>query len=146
MKKVFIASVFFIAFGFSGFAQDWFTNFDKAKQEASQSHHNIILVFQGSDWCTPCIKLDKEIWSTAEFQELAKDHFVMMQADFPRKKANKLPEDIAEQNGMLAEKYNQQGYFPFVVVLNPEGKVLGNAGYEKMSPTEYYNKLTSFEK
>lgn len=136
-----ICGVFF----FQGLtAQDWQTNFDTAKDMAQKSSNNIILVFQGSDWCAPCIKLDREIWSSKEFQNLAKDHFVMLKADFPRKKSNKLPEEQEARNKSLAAKYNPNGYFPYVVVLDPTGNVLGQAGYEKASPKAYFNKLNSF--
>lgn len=129
----------------SSFSQDWKTNFDETKVEAIKKNQNIVLVFQGSDWCAPCIKLDKEIWSSQEFQKLSKDHFVMLKADFPRKKANKLSEELTLQNGKLAEKYNNQGFFPLVVLLDKNGEVLGKMGYEKISPSEYFKKLTAFE-
>ncbi len=125
-------------------AQDWLTNIDEAKKQASELDRNIILVFQGSDWCAPCIKLEKEIWSSQEFQAYAKDHFVMLKADFPRKKQNALSPDQQEHNEGLAEKYNRDGYFPFVVVLDGSGKVLGESGYKKISPAEYIILLTSF--
>ncbi len=125
-------------------AQQWYTNFEDAKEIATKNNKNIVLVFQGSDWCAPCIKLDKEIWSTEEFQKLASDKFVMLQADFPRRKANKLPENLRQQNNLLAEKYNNHGYFPLVVVLDYKGEVLGKMGYEKISPIEYFKKLTAF--
>lgn len=125
-------------------AQDWKTDFDKAQDLAQKNNKNIVLVFQGSDWCAPCIKLDREIWSSSEFQDLAKDRFVMLKADFPRRKKNQLPEAQEARNKSLAAKYNPNGYFPYVVVLNPSGKVLGQAGYEKTSPKAYFNKLNSF--
>ncbi|AUC76361.1 thioredoxin family protein [Olleya sp. Bg11-27] len=127
------------------FSQEWHTDITKAKSLASKNNTNIILVFQGSDWCAPCIKLDKEIWSTSTFQKLSKDHFVMLQADFPKRKQNKLSSELQEHNNQLAESYNPNGYFPFVVVLNAKGKVLGNLGYEKTTPELFYKKLTAFE-
>ncbi len=146
MKKAFYISVVFLITSFSASAQQWITNFDEAKETASKSNQNIVLVFQGSDWCAPCIKLDKEIWSNSEFKKLSKDHFVMLQADFPKRKQNKLSEALQEHNNKLAEKYNPNGYFPFVVVLDTSGNVLGNLGYEKTAPTLFYNKLVAFEK
>ncbi len=125
-------------------AQDWQTDFDEAQDLAQKNNKNIVLVFQGSDWCAPCIKLDREIWSSNEFQDLAKDSFVMLKADFPRRKKNQLPEAQEAKNKSLAAKYNPNGYFPYVVVLNPSGKVLGQTGYEKTSPKAYFNKLNSF--
>ena len=101
---------------FSAFAQDWQTNIDTAKVLAKKGNHNIVLVFQGSDWCAPCIKLDKEIWSTEEFKDYAQKHYVMLKADFPRKNKNALSPEQQEKNNKLAEVYNSNGYFPFVVV------------------------------
>lgn len=145
MKNIFTFSLL-VLFSLSSFAQEWKTNFEEAKKEATNNNKNILLVFQGSDWCGPCIKLDKEVWSTLEFQNLSKNHFVMLKADFPRKKANKLSESLTIQNRKLAEKYNKEGFFPLVVVLSKEGNVLGKMGYEKTNPTAYFKKLTDFEK
>ncbi len=145
MKKILCFSALALVFSFNMLGQNWETNFDEAKQTATKNNENIVLVFQGSDWCGPCIKLNKEIWSSSEFKKLSKDHFVMLKADFPRKKANKLSKEQTAQNAKLAELYNKQGYFPLVVVLNSNGKVLGKMGYEKISPKAYFKKLTSFE-
>ncbi len=125
-------------------AQEWLTDFDQAKEIAREKKQNILLVFQGSDWCAPCIKLDKEIWSTGEFKNFAKEHFVMLQADFPRKKKNQLEKIQQEKNNTLAEIYNKQGFFPHVVVLDNKGAVLGRTGYKKISPAEYIKLLSSF--
>lgn len=146
MKNRYFLSVLLFFLCLSSFGQDWTTNFEEAKQQASKNNQNIVLVFQGSDWCAPCIKLDKEIWSTKEYKNLAKTKFVMVKADFPRKKTNKLATELELQNKKLADKYNTQGYFPFVVVLDKNGKTLGNMGYEKVTPTQYFNKLVSFIK
>lgn len=125
-------------------AQGWQTDFDEAKKMATENNRNIVLVFSGSDWCAPCIKLETEIWSTEEFKNYAKDNFVLLKADFPRKKANRLSDSQQEKNNQLAEKYNKQGYFPLVVVLDKNTIVLGTTGYEKMDPSEYIKLLSSF--
>ncbi len=126
-------------------AQDWNVNLESAKEQAEQESKNIILVFSGSDWCAPCIKLEKNIWDSAEFQKTAADKWVMLKADFPRKKANRLSKEQTQENEMLAEKYNQNGYFPLVVVLDKSGKVLGTTGYKDFSPSDYIIHLQSFE-
>ena len=143
MYKITLSILLFLVFN-SVNAQDWLTNFDDAKIEANKKDQHIILVFQGSDWCAPCIKLNQEIWSSPEFIAYSKDHFVMLKADFPRKSKNKLVDTQQEKNNQLMEKYNKQGYFPFVAVLDKDGNVLGNTGYKKTSPTEYINLLNSF--
>lgn len=143
MKKI-ICSGAFLLLSFFGFSQTWLTDFEEAKIIAEKESKKIVLVFQGSDWCAPCMKLDKEIWSTEEFKTYAAENYVMLQADFPKRKANKLPEEQQQKNNALAEKYNQQGFFPHVVVLSASGKVLGKLGYEKTTPSAYIKKLDSF--
>lgn len=127
------------------YGQFWQTDLTKAKEMAAAEGKSIVLVFQGSDWCAPCIKLDKEIWSDPEFQEYAKDHFVMLKADFPRRKKNALSEEQTKANAALAEKYNQKGYFPLVVLLDPEGGVLGTTGYKPVSVQEYIDILNALK-
>ena len=145
MKKVFV--FIFISFLFNTVkAQEWFTDYNEAVRIASEKNRNIVLVFQGSDWCAPCIKLERELWSSDVFKNFAKDHFVMLKADFPRKKANQLDKNQQEKNDKLAEKYNKEGNFPFVIVLDKNGKVLGQTGYKRITPEEYIKLLTDFEK
>ena len=142
MKKLISLSLLLLT-GFVMNSQNWVNDLDDAKKMASEKNVPIILVFQGSDWCAPCIKLDKEIWSTQEFIEYANEHYVMLKADFPRKKKNALEKGQQEKNNDLAEKYNKNGYFPFVVVLNNEGKVLNELGYKKSNPNDYIKLLNS---
>jgi hypothetical protein len=68
----------------------------------------------------------------------------MLQADFPRRKANVLPEKQTKANAALAEKYNTSGVFPFVVMLDSDGNVLGQTGYKKTTPDLYIKELNAF--
>lgn len=145
MKKIILILIAAFAFT-SAFSQEWQIDFDTAKALASKKQKPIILVFQGSDWCAPCMKLEREVWSTEEFKSYAKDHYVMLQADFPKRKKNALPETQQAHNNALAEKYNSKGFFPFVVVLDANGKVLGETGYLKTTPKDYIKHLNSFIK
>jgi len=126
-------------------AQNWETNFEKAKNRASTEGKNIVLVFSGSDWCIPCMKLEKEIWKSNEFIKDSDKHFVLFRADFPKRKANKLSEEQQKENDRLAEIYNKNGLFPLVAVLDKNGKVLGTTAYKNVSPNEYISLLHSFE-
>ena len=125
-------------------AQEWQTDFETAKKIAAEKDEHIVLVFQGSDWCAPCIKLDREIWNTKEFKNYAAANFVLLKVDFPRKKKNKLESIQQQKNNSLMEKYNKNGFFPFVAVLDKNGNVLGTTGYKKMKPAEYIKLLASF--
>ena len=142
MKKILVLLIMLLPFMMQ--AQDWQTDFETAKSLAAEQDKPIILVFQGSDWCAPCIKLEKEIWSSEDFIAYSKEHYIMLKADFPRKRQNSLSAEQQEKNNALAEKYNKEGYFPLVVVLDKEGKVLGTTGYKKLTPSEYIEFLNSF--
>jgi len=145
MKKSLILVLLFIASLNPVNAQEWYTNISTAQQEAATKDLPIILVFKGSDWCAPCIKLDRDVFKTEEFQLYAKDHFVLLEADFPKRKKNALPEALQNHNNALAEKYNKRGIFPFVVVLDKNGHVLGETGYKKITPADYIKHLESFK-
>jgi len=144
MKKIITIIFFFLSS--LGFAQHWSTNFEEAKAKATAENKIIVLVFSGSDWCAPCIKLDKNVWQSEEFKAYADEKLVLVRADFPKKKANVLPEALQNSNKALAEKYNQEGYFPLVVVLNAQGKVIAKKGYENQNATKYVAELQALIK
>lgn len=146
MNRIIVALLVMVVSVSATMAQEWQTDINVAKEIASKESKPIILVFQGSDWCAPCIKLDREIWSTDVFKKYAKEHYVMLKADFPRKKKNALSETQTKANALLAEKYNKQGFFPFVVVLDSNGKVLGESSYKKTTPENYIKELNAFTK
>ena len=136
--KYFLLIVFILSLNTARLsAQDWRTDWDIARVEAEQANKKLILVFSGSDWCIPCIKLEKEIWESSSFTQYAEQYYVLFRADFPKRKKNKLPEMIQKLNDRLASKYNSKGYFPLVVVLDAKGKVKGQLGYEKLTPEAY---------
>ena len=135
MKKLVVVITLFLSNCL--FSQNWQTNFDDAKALAIKENKNIVLVFSGSDWCAPCIKLEKTVWMSDAFQKEATKSWVTYKADFPKKKANQLAPELTEQNKKLAEKYNSGGSFPLVVLLDKNGKVLGMTGFKNVSAEEY---------
>lgn len=146
MKKNLLTILFLFVSLYTLSAQEWHKDFAEAKKLAAAQHKPIILVFQGSDWCAPCIKLDRSVWSTNTFKAYAKDHYIMVQADFPRKKSNSLTTAQVDANKKLAEIYNKNGIFPLVVVLDKAGNVLGETSYKKLSPENYIKDLNTFIK
>ncbi|WP_378176859.1 thioredoxin family protein [Aquimarina sp. SS2-1] len=135
-KIIFIMILMLMGLG-SLTAQEWLTDFNEAKKNASDTNKHIVLVFAGSDWCAPCIKLERQILNTEKFLQYAKENYILVKADFPRKKKNQLPKELQEQNTLLAEAYNKSGGFPLVVLLDKEGKKLGEIGYKKVTPDGY---------
>ncbi len=127
-------------------AQNWGNNIETAKEVAKKENKNILLVFSGSDWCAPCIKLNKNIFQSEVFKLEAEKKWILVKADFPKKKANLLSPQLTENNKKLAEKYNKAGNFPLVVLLNPDGKILGLESFKNLNATEYVKILNNLEK
>ncbi len=122
----------------------WTTDLPKALDQAKTEKKAVLLNFTGSDWCPWCIKFDKEVFSTSEFAQYAKDHLVLVLVDFPRKK--ELSAKLHEANKALQKKYEVDG-FPTYVVLNAEGKEIGRqVGYEAGGPKAFVEKLDGYKK
>jgi len=136
-----------VAVGFlfaqAGIAQDvkpaapeaqWLTSFDKASAESQKSGKPILADFTGSDWCPWCIKLRQEVFNTKAFQDWAAKNVVLLELDFPRKKA----QDAATKkaNAELAKKYKIEG-FPTVIFMSATGAQLGHSGYQQGGPSPW---------
>lgn len=139
-------SFLFLLMTVFGYSQNWHTSFEEAKIKAEKENKNILLVFSGSDWCGPCMRLEKIVWKSPEFQIEADTNWVIYRADFPRKKINQLSPERAESNNKLAEKYNKHGSFPLVLLLDKKGKIIGSTGFKNASASEYIKLIHSFEK
>ncbi len=139
-----IIHVFLFLLSFSLTAQNWETDWKVATQKSKKNNQKLILVFSGSDWCIPCIKLEKEIWEAESFKAYALENYVLLRADFPKRKKNALSKEKQTHNDKLAERFNASGYFPLVVVISPEEKVLGQLGYEKSTPEKYIELINAF--
>jgi protein disulfide-isomerase len=119
---------------------EWHTDLAKAQAKAKAEKKMVMLDFTGSDWCGWCIKLNKEVFSTDEFAEYAKKNLVLVEVDFPRKK--EMSAEQKKANQALQTKYKIQGY-PTLIVLDGEGKQVGQLGYVKGGPKAW---IEEFEK
>jgi protein disulfide-isomerase len=122
----------------------WLTDLDKAKATAKEEKKLVLLDFTGSDWCPPCKALHKNVLSSKEFADFAKDNLVLVEVDFPQQK--KLPEAQKKANETLAKEFKIEG-FPTIVVLDPDGKQLSkDVGYSGQSAKEFVAKLQKLKK
>lgn len=122
----------------------WRTDFEKAKDEAKKEHKLVLLKFSGSDWCVPCIRMEKEIFNSEAFSAFASEDLVMVNADFPRKKGS-LNQAVIKQNEALAEQYDKEGHFPYTVLLDADGKVLKTwDGYKGNQPDVFIDQIKAY--
>jgi thioredoxin-related protein len=103
---------------------EWNTDYDTALATAKSSHKYVLIDFNGSDWCGPCIEMKKVVFSTPAFATYAKKNLILLDIDYPQQK--KLPDALKKQNERLKGQYgiDRSGY-PTVVLLDSNGKKLG---------------------
>jgi len=142
MKKTLIAVVSALAL-YSASAGEWLTDLPKAQAQAKKDNKLVLLDFTGSDWCGWCIKLKQEVFDLKEFKDYADKNLVLVEVDFPRKK--QLSAEQKKANSALQEKYKIEGY-PTIIVLNGEGKKVGELGYMKGGPKAFIAELDKLKK
>lgn len=106
-------------------AADWADDVAAAKRQAKAEKKLVLLNFTGSDWCRSCMRLRGQVLDTPEFEEYAKEKFILTEVDCPRTK--KLPDKLAKQNSELCNTYHISG-FPTLLVITPRGEVVGGVG------------------
>lgn len=134
MKKI-VITLFLIWGSLTIQAQEltWNTNMNKAIEISKKSKKPLFLFFTGSDWCGWCIRLQKEVFKTPEFEKWAKNNVVLVELDFPRRTAQQ-PE-IQKQNAELQQTFAVQGY-PTVWIVKASKKD-GKINLEKLGSTGY---------
>ncbi len=140
MKQLILKSlaVFAATCSFSLAADGWGEDFEAAKAAAAKDKKPILVDFTGSDWCGWCIKLDKEVFAKKEFKDYAKDNLILLSLDFPHEK--KQSSKLKKQNEELSKKFGVKG-FPTVLILDAEGKKIGETGYQEGGPAKYVEHL-----
>lgn len=139
MKKILVIVVTIVFAGICSVADvEWLSDFTKACEIAKEKGLPILANFTGSDWCPWCLKLHKEVFGTKDFQSWTTTNVVLFIADFPRWK--KLPEATDKQNKELLKQYGVRG-FPTILLLDYEGKVIGQTGYQPGGALAYIEHL-----
>ena len=139
--------VFLILFGLAGpvSAAEWADSYRTAKTLALRQNKKILIFFSGSDWCEAGRVLNRDLFRTRAFQELASGKYVLYNADFP--KYTRLGQETEERNKRLAARYGIHR-FPAIVVAEPKfGSLLvKQVGITDMTPKQLLDKLSKVEK
>lgn len=139
MKRILALTIaLLVSLGTWASADEWLVNYAQALSTAKAQNKSVLIDFTGSDWCSWCMKLDREVFNKEEFKTYAAKRLVLLKADFPRRKA--LPAQERAQNEQLAIQYGVQG-FPTVIVLKPDGSKAGELGYMPGGPKAFIAEL-----
>ena len=151
MKKIVLIAFFFIGLVTSQ-AQElkWYTDVKEAITVSNKEKKPLLLFFTGSDWCGWCIRLQKEVLKTPEFNKWANENVILVELDFPRRTAQS--DVIKAQNNEMQQVFGIQG-FPTVYFANAkaiDGKInfegLGSTGYVAGGPTAWLAVADTFVK
>lgn len=118
----------------------WHANIEDALERAKKHDKRVFVFFTGSDWCTWCHRLRDEVFDHQEFQDYVKKNMEMVMLDFPRS----IEQDKAteEYNQEQARKYGIRG-FPSVIILEKDGEVAMQLGYQEGGPVKYVEYMQS---
>jgi thioredoxin-related protein len=99
----------------------------------------MLLIFSGSDWCLPCERLNREIMSDSLFKNFASQRLILIEADFPQR--TKLSKEQTAWNEKLAEEYNPEGIFPYLLLLKPDKTVITSLEYVHYDPAHFIEQI-----
>ncbi len=124
----------------------WNSDLSVAVHQAGKEKKPVLVLFTGSDWCPYCISLEKEVFSTPEFEAFAKEA-ILVKLDYPRRQ-ERTPEKLAANKPLadliaLKDAHKVTG-FPTVLWLSPEGRELSRVvSYRKdTGPKAYLAQLS----
>jgi thioredoxin-related protein len=140
MKKLMLALAATVAVGFSVIAAEaWGTDYAAAQTQAKKDGKVILIDFTGSDWCSWCVKIDKEIFAKTDFKTFSAKNLLLVELDFPQGK--QLSAALKAQNDSLGRQFKVDGY-PTLVLLDPAGKEVGRWVGFKPSLLDEIRKIT----
>jgi thioredoxin-related protein len=144
MKKILaLLAALAVTTTFSVAGNGWGDDYAKALTSAKADKKLVLLDFTGSDWCSWCQKLDKEVFSKSDFKDFAKDNLELVTVDFPNSK--KLSHKVEKQNADLKKKFTPNG-FPTLVLVDSEGKEVHRIGGYKADALDDLKKAVDANK
>ncbi|MHB9139762.1 MAG: thioredoxin family protein, partial [Victivallaceae bacterium] len=117
---------------------NWQTDYPAALKTAAAQKKNVLVLFDGYDWCPASKVLEKQILKSAEFQAFANENLVTVMIDFPR--TRKLPEAQAKANEALRKQFGIEA-FPTMLMLDADGNLLEEFSYNGQKPDEFVIEL-----
>jgi len=122
----------------------WVTDLPAAQAQAKKENKLVLVNFTGSDWCSWCKTLQKEVFTKTEFNDYAAEKLVLVELDYPSQKPQS--DELKKTNEALQEKFQVQG-FPTILALDGDGKELWRqVGYMPGGPKAWLAKLDGLKK
>jgi thioredoxin-related protein len=122
----------------------WTADFAAAKATATADSKDLLLVFTGSDWCAPCMRMAKEVFGTEEFRHQASEHYVLVVIDNPKGEAV-ITKSVRAQNDALLAEFAVNSW-PTMFLADASGRPYARTkDYRPGGPDAYLDHLASLQ-
>ncbi|MCL6265728.1 thioredoxin fold domain-containing protein [Flagellimonas myxillae] len=110
-------------------------------RETEAKEHKLIL-FEGSDWCVNCIRLEKNVLTKAVFVNFMEQNNISIERiDFPQRK--QLDQATQQYNAKMAEKYGFKGVFPTIILTSSDSEELQMLEYLDQSCEDFMDQIAA---
>ena len=122
----------------------WYLNYTEVTELAKKENKLVLLFFHGSNWCPPCIKMQKEVFAADTSIKVVSEKMLFLDVDF--RTEPKLSEAQLTHNRKVKKRFSlpddfTQGY-PQVVIINGKGEVqYQEKGYDGRGPAYLMDKI-----
>jgi thioredoxin-related protein len=124
--------------GMVSWGQQWHGDLDAALKLAAAQGKAVLLYFSVPEACTTCEALEENIWKTPEFAAFAQHRLILAKPQFE----GEIPFEEKAENLLIVEKYNKDGFFPHVILLDQNARVIGKVPqYENQDVGAYIRTL-----
>ena len=125
LLKIFLTLIATSSLSFAG-GKGWLNNLDEGLALAKKEGKPVLAEFTGSDWCPPCIMMNKKVFSNPKFVSEASKDYVLVVVDSPRSNPT-----LAKANEKYFAKYRINSV-PSVLLLKANG-----TEYDRFSASSY---------
>jgi S1-C subfamily serine protease/thioredoxin-related protein len=115
---------------------DWAQDLAVAEKQAAKEGKDILLVFDGSDWCGYSQRLARQVLLTPAFQRRVSEQFVTVFLDFPSGLAAKAKVQDTARNERLQKQFGVES-FPTLILADARSRPYAVTGYHEVGPEAY---------
>ncbi len=84
-------------------ADGWLEDLPAAQDKAQREGRDLLIDFTGSDWCSWCVRLDRDTQGRPEFLTVLRERFVLVKLDCRR--STPLPPERQAALDAISERY-----------------------------------------
>lgn len=134
MKKTFVLSLAtaVCSVALAGLPPAFTGDYDAALKRAAKENKPVLAIFSGSDWCPPCMALERNYLSKTAFTQAVTNDLVLLFVDSPRDKSY-MTEAAKKLNPELFKRYRIRGV-PTLMLLDAKGGKIGGVSRSREAP------------